>query len=97
MHIRQPQLSTKFAGTLFHASDADSNAIRLQFRNSLVDSLAIVSHRNHDHPFLLRQRNPHLACFRMPEDVGQRLLNDSEDCGLHFRGQPRKIARLYVE
>jgi hypothetical protein len=53
MRIRQPQLATKFAGSLFHASDANSNAIRLQFGNSLVDSLAIVPHGNYDAFFLL--------------------------------------------
>jgi hypothetical protein len=63
IRIRQPQLSTKFAGSLFHATDAHANAIRLHLSNSLTDSLSIVSHGNHDPPFCLSHGNPHLTGF----------------------------------
>src|SRR5580658_5075956 len=68
--IRQPQLSAKFPGALFHASNANSDTVRLQFGNSLIDSLAIVPHGNHDVLFFLSQGDLHLASFGMPEDIG---------------------------
>ena len=61
--IRESQLSTKFFGALLHASDAHSNAVRLQLGNSPADSLAIIAHGNYDHIFFLAQCNPHLSRF----------------------------------
>src|ERR1700683_304947 len=97
MCITQPQLSAKFFGALFHAADPHSNAVRLKFLNFSRDSLAIVPHRNHNDSFPLSQCDPYFARFGMPENIGERLLNDAEDCGLYLGAQPRKIARLHVE
>src|SRR5271165_2349188 len=97
MHIAQPQLSTKFFGTLFHAANPNSNTIRLKLHNSPPDSLAIVSNGHYDHSFPLSQGNPHLARFGVPENIGQSFLNDSKDSRLYLSRQPRKIGRQYVE
>jgi hypothetical protein len=97
MGIRQAQLATKLFGTLFHASDANANAIRLLFGDFLADAFAIIAHCYHDRPFPLRQRNPHLACFRMAENIGQSLLYDAKDSGFHFGCEPGKLRGLDVK
>src|SRR5205807_7677141 len=97
MDIRQAEFSTKFFSSLFHAPDANPNAVRLQVGNSLANSLAIVSHGNHDLSFPLRQRDPHLLAFRMPEDVGQSLLNNSKNSGLHLGREPGKFGGLNLK
>ena len=61
MGVRESQLSTKFFGALLHASDADSNAVRLQLGNSPVDPFAIITHGHHDLTIFLAQSNPHLS------------------------------------
>jgi hypothetical protein len=45
---------------------------------------------------LLTQRNPSLTCFRMPEDVGEGLLNDAKDCSFQIAREPWEISRLYL-
>src|ERR1700674_752689 len=95
--IGQSQFSAKFLGALFHATNANANALRAQICNPLVDSLAIVQYGHHYQPILLIQGNPHLLSSRMPEHICERLLNNSEDRRLDFRHKPGEIGRLDIE
>jgi hypothetical protein len=45
----------------------------------------------------LSETDPDLARSRVPEDVGQRLLDNSEHCSFYLRCESRKIAGLHIE
>src|ERR1700674_1012302 len=80
--VGQPQFPAKFFRPLAHSSDADANAARPPLRDWVFDPFAIVPYHDHCMTFSLGQRNPRFLCTRMPVNIRQSLLNDTEDCGL---------------
>src|ERR1700732_4937956 len=96
LSIRKPQLSAEFLGALPHSPKANTNAVGLQVCRSFLDSLAIIPHRNDHLAVSAAEIDPDLARFRMLEHIGERFLNDAEDCGLQFWRKPREV-RLDLE
>src|SRR5580700_3141246 len=82
--IGQSQFPTKLFGALSHPCQTNAQTSGSHLYNLRTDSLAIVTDPYHHMSVLLTQRNPSLTCSRMPEDVGEGLLNDAEDCGFQI-------------
>src|ERR1700687_1072948 len=97
IRICQAEFTDKFFGALRHATIAKATPLRAQLRDPFVDSLAIVQFRHDYQPILLIQGNPHLLSSRVPEDIRERLLNNSEDRRLDFRHKPGEIGWLDIE
>ena len=68
--VKQPQLAAKFFCSLIHSSDADANAARMQLRDWIFDSLAVILYFDHHALFSLRQGDPRFLRSRMPIDIG---------------------------
>src|ERR1700724_3886077 len=91
LSIAKPQLSAKFLGSLPHSPKANANAVGLQVCSPFLDSLAIIPHRNDHLTVSPAEIDPDLARLRMLEHIGERFLNDAEDCGLQFWRKPREV------
>ena len=94
--VGQPQFPTKLFGALSHSCQANAHATGSHLRNLGTDSIAIVTNRYHHLIILSTQRNPSLTCFRMPEDVGEGLLNDAKDCSFQIARESWEIRRQYL-
>lgn len=94
VRVRKAQSSSELGDTLPHAADSNSNAIWTQLNYFLFDAFAIIANRNYDVPFFFEQTHDSIPGSRMPEHVGEGLLNDSEDRRFHFRLQAPNIGRL---
>jgi hypothetical protein len=92
--VSQPQFPAKFFHPLAHSADA--NAARLQFHNWVFDPFAIISYHNHHMAFSLRKGDPRFLRSRMPIDIGESLLNDTEDGGLQLGSKSREVGWLGI-
>ena len=97
IRVGHSQIPTKLFGSLPHPCQTNAQAARSHLRNLQTDSFAIVADPYHHLSVLLTQRNPSLTCSRMPEDVGEGLLDDAEDCSFQIGCEPRGISGLYLE
>src|SRR5579863_2024983 len=92
--VGQPQIPTELFCPLAHSSDADANTPRTQLRDWIFHALAVISDGHHHMAFSLRETDPGSLRTRMPINIGESLLNDTEDGSFQLDRESRELAWL---
>src|SRR5579863_4523088 len=95
--IRQSQAASQFVHALSHSADTHPNALRTQLNHLFLDSLSIIADCDHEVPFPFVQTHRSVARSGVPEDVGERLLDDPEDGGLQVWSETAQVEGIDLQ
>ena len=97
LRIAQSQFAAEFFGALPHAPQPDADTPGSQFDDMRGYSFSKVSNSDCHVMIVFFQRDARLISARVPENIGQRFLDNPKHCGFYFRSEPRKFRRVHVK
>src|SRR5882762_4227087 len=95
--VGELQFSSEFFDPLSHPSNPHANTSWSQLYSLFPESFPVVTNRDNHVVFPSSQVHPRPTRLRMPKNIGERLLHDTEDRSFQLRRKPRKIGRLDLE
>src|SRR4029077_18303860 len=82
---------------LSHAPNANADAIGPPLHHPICYSLAVIANRTYDLTIIYHELYSGFARSRVAKYIRDRFLNDTKNCGLHFRRQPSKVGGLHIQ
>src|SRR5579864_1743439 len=91
IRVGEAQTATQLGNTLPHSADPNPHTFRFQLDHLLVNSLAVIANGDQHTAVALADCDLAVLRSRVPEHVGQGLLDDAEDRRLQLWLEPGQV------